>query len=1394
MINDLINDDKIRTFEEETADRETLKKLCWDIMVKNTAGEVPGKETDEAAYRQAKMRLQLLENGAAIKDMKLFDELSALAAGNPGTDFAKEFDSFINGMNYPDLAARNEALVHLLESSAGIINADGDRIRALLNEALNREVAPAELPAENNRVEKERQEADLRQTNIEKWRALSEWVLATGTIPEQAKQEMMNVLSNAIETGQAPSEREDRNLLDSIMNGSGRNSKYTYPGYYKWARENNGKDLPSSKYVPKFMEHGRHFLLGNPPKSRIYQNDGGDIFVELDDNVIPKEILNTSNLDEIADFITVNQKELDRINPLYVENLKRQAEAIVKIESLSNTLKNSAEKPALAAVRKLANGSQLQINQRALQTSVNGCWSVAYSNLLQSRGVEVSQQDIRNYRQIKDPSDAGKLQRNESSILTEDETANPFEKRDILHTLLPGTAMQEVTFSWDQAGSTKQQKKAFEDYMRKYIKEAIEIHHSPVALLVKGHYRTIVGFDGDRIIYQDSLPHGKGAQAPDRTYRDLTFSKLAQMAMDPLTPVTFDSLVEVENLPKINAAPDDKERSNPGSRTFLGIATGIAGIEMKISYSKEINPQPVNEAQEVPVQLDQPEEQVPDEPVEVQPQGAVVNTRLEDAIDDVEAVYIGDDELSGAFVEVNRMARKLRTFTEPYYEGSAVLSDDDIEKIIKEYGNLLNACDRYIREEGESVDTGFGQGRSYCIKALRGIIIEDMRALNEAMGVTSQERTLLGLIQSGRSIQAEIEKPEDITTVGGQMSSRMPVRLKFEDGKTEEGFFTKGYELTGFGEKMREFREKIRTGYGEASPEYRMANLIYNEDFYLVMDFFRRRSAQIEMLGNEKDADEVAKNPAVVRDALYPFFSLLDSDLQDELMSNKEGSVALRRNFIRMVHDATDYALNYNTNHYHSGIPKGENVDKRNTAMSTVANYLGIGNIIAGARSFEVKIGNETLKGTFQQKAAGTDIGRLKKDDEILEIGKTYIDGNYEALESPEFKQQLSDLMALDYICGNCDRHGYNMLYKTSRVNGKVIITGVRGIDNDMSFGTKVKAENGAYEKIVDPEDMRIMRLSTAQKVLDLSPEKMDLMLKDMNFTKEELEACHKRLKKLQDRLKTDMDLQKKTGSTELSEGSILVVPDEKFGDYPISRLAEKRGGRQNENYFGRAMGVPPVLRKASRRALKDKTDKTIKYVEASAVRGKMNFVNSDVRTDIDLAATAEKLAAARESFRKLGSKWFTKDTGHYQWMKKSVEQLEGQLSALKSENPGRQIVDIPKAEAIKLESFFRQIRMASVNYVKTHPDPWTPSGKERKKVAVTMSEFRVVNGKAPKTAEKQKEKVLKEKPGVKKVSLDKLESRESVSKEASKNVRKKRERSKSVNVQKKKGTDMIIS
>ncbi len=122
------------------------------------------------------------------------------------------------------------------------------------------------------------------------------------------------------------------------------------------------------------------------------------------------------------------------------------------------------------------------------------------------------------------------------------------------------------------------------------------------------------------------------------------------------------------------------------------------------------------------------------------------------------------------------------------------------------------------------------------------------------------------------------------------------------------------------------------------------------------------------------------------------------------------------------------------TNRDKGRIEEGEDIPKRNVAVSRMADALGMGNLVARAERMEVKDkdGN-VIHGVFMEKATGHDVSRLPEDDPLRELTD-----KPEILDDADLLPQLSDIQAMDYIVGNVDRHEGNLIYQMEEVNGEI--------------------------------------------------------------------------------------------------------------------------------------------------------------------------------------------------------------------------------------------------------------------------------------------------------------------------------------------------------------------
>lgn len=133
------------------------------------------------------------------------------------------------------------------------------------------------------------------------------------------------------------------------------------------------------------------------------------------------------------------------------------------------------------------------------------------------------------------------------------------------------------------------------------------------------------------------------------------------------------------------------------------------------------------------------------------------------------------------------------------------------------------------------------------------------------------------------------------------------------------------------------------------------------------------------------------------------------------------------------------------------GIRPNGNVNRRNAAMSRMAQLLGCPELIAHSENMKLQIDGKEMKGTFMREAKGEDLNKLTEHSPML----CSTEGSMNSLQ---LKKQLADLQILDYLCGNPDRHGGNLFYQYDRKkDGSVVMRSVCGIDNDSSFGEKLK-------------------------------------------------------------------------------------------------------------------------------------------------------------------------------------------------------------------------------------------------------------------------------------------------------------------------------------------------
>ena len=232
----------------------------------------------------------------------------------------------------------------------------------------------------------------------------------------------------------------------------------------------------------------------------------GEIFISSADNTLPKAILNCGDEEFLTLYKNTYSKELRAMEDgdRYIAYLEQRIAGLTKKASLKNEANEAPQELNPAEIK--GNGSIYLngVSQKEFQSSGNGCWSVTYSNLLNAKGADLTQKEIRAYRPNIPLSEASSMANEDTDEFNKDNGANPFNMSGLAMEVLPNTAMREWGITMPNQAGDKYIETAGKAILNE-IEKALVNEKAPVAIKYNGHYLTVVGLNGDRIIFKDPL-------------------------------------------------------------------------------------------------------------------------------------------------------------------------------------------------------------------------------------------------------------------------------------------------------------------------------------------------------------------------------------------------------------------------------------------------------------------------------------------------------------------------------------------------------------------------------------------------------------------------------------------------------------------------------------------------------------------------------------------------------------------------------------------------------------------------------------------------------------------------------------------------------------------------
>lgn len=479
-----------------------------------------------------------------------------------------------------------------------------------------------------------------------------------------------------------------------------------------------------------------------------------------------------------------------------------------------------------------------------------------------------------------------------------------------------------------------------------------------------------------------------------------------------------------------------------------------------------------------------------------------------------------------------------------------------------------------------------------------------------------------------------------LSTRGGALSSRIPMSITDAGGRTVEGFFTAETRIAPaetYRRALDEFIRALSTGDLGISPiGVRNVNDVHPAEARMQLleklrEFNTRENIAALLVPGEDgtpafiDQNKRLREAPTQGDSLWRCFGLDDDDLAClySLRAYSDRFGPMEKAFSDKV-----YGVHLQKSLYGGalGVAPDANIDRRNCAMSVVANMLGAPELVAASVPMTAVDGQTVTRGVFMANAKGEPCGNLPYDHPIGHRAS-------EDFLTVQAMKDIAGLQVLDYICMNIDRHRGNLFF---RFDDSGRICGVQGIDNDCSFGIRPLEVGKRSHMLPALRDITAVPESVGRAIQGMTEEMLRTNLRG-SLTDAEITAACKRLSDLQARLVRPEQLpQREDGTIELQRGAICMLSDAEWERIDPEKLCGLDNGSNSENryldqrsaanYFERISGMPEHVRLGDR------------FRREKAARGRMNQQEWDALPDktrtARLTSSHEHLkeqAAARE-------------------------------------------------------------------------------------------------------------------------------------------------------------------
>ena len=510
-----------------------------------------------------------------------------------------------------------------------------------------------------------------------------------------------------------------------------------------------------------------------------------------------------------------------------------------------------------------------------------------------------------------------------------------------------------------------------------------------------------------------------------------------------------------------------------------------------------------------------------------------IKTQLQSQLDEI----LAKNEAHFQGEELTQAVQSLKKEVDAHYQLNdrgmmSPLFADARDQLSDQYLKLIKITNNTI------TDTSAPEDKVEAYRQLRNILQKDLSQLSAIQpdGVHS----LAELVEEQNQVVTISDSK--LSTEGGALSSRIPVSIK-QNGQQIQGFFTKADHLT----EVQEVLASIDHVKKENPKLGKLINHLFKE---------KSASEKIYLINIGSGLNSFRLTPEVAEECLISAHSEAKYWNEDQIVAAFDCLRSIANPFsLQTMIRVSGYAGDL-------GIEPGARVDSRNSAMSLVANMLGQPELLARSKPLTVVHNGETFEGTFMELAKGSQKSHISKNDPIRKC-------TIESYNNAQLLKSIADMQIVDFLCCNVDRHGGNLTYIVDNSNpDSPKVTGVQGIDNDMSFGVRrLGGDETPFGGTTPFNDILVISRSMADKVLGMNVEKYINSLRGQGLERDACQAAANRLRTLQAKIRQGEEYFEGTEPKNLERGKLRVVNDDEWEKIGLEKLASTA---QYGNVFSR--------------------------------------------------------------------------------------------------------------------------------------------------------------------------------------------------------------------------------